>query len=151
MFVSCPLLLFCVLFFVFKPPPSEERPKPVVLDLVLPSTPKDWARYACPDQARQIFRTNSNPHCINTHSITKQARPPASTSHFSQCHRHLPSVVLSLISVLFSTQQGLYLLLMWVYRLSCQKPWLDISVALRSCHLLVIGWFVICVGSIKML
>ncbi|XP_049456510.1 cilia- and flagella-associated protein 46 isoform X3 [Epinephelus fuscoguttatus] len=56
------------------PPPSEERPKPVVLDLVLPSTPKDWARYACPDQARQIFRTNSNPHCINTHSITKQTQ-----------------------------------------------------------------------------
>lgn len=57
-----------------QPPPSEERPKPVVLDHALPSTPNDWARYVCPDQARQIFRTNSNPHCINTHSITKQAR-----------------------------------------------------------------------------
>ncbi|XP_071337384.1 cilia- and flagella-associated protein 46 isoform X2 [Trachinotus anak] len=54
--------------------PAEERPKPVVLDQTLPSSPKDWALYTCPDQARQIFRTNSNPHCINTHSITKQAQ-----------------------------------------------------------------------------
>lgn len=57
-----------------QPPPAEERPKPVVLDQALPSTPKDWACYVCPEQARQIFRTNSNPHCINIHSITKQAR-----------------------------------------------------------------------------
>lgn len=57
-----------------QPPPAEERPKPVVLDQALPSTPKDWARYVCPEQARQIFRTNSNPHCINIRSITKQAR-----------------------------------------------------------------------------
>ncbi|XP_027134224.1 cilia- and flagella-associated protein 46 isoform X3 [Larimichthys crocea] len=56
-----------------KEPPPEERPKHVVLDPSLPSTPKDWARFVCPDQARQIFRTNSNPHCINTHSITKQS------------------------------------------------------------------------------
>ncbi|XP_070834007.1 cilia- and flagella-associated protein 46 [Chaetodon trifascialis] len=55
------------------PPPAEERPKPVVLDQTLPSTPKDWACYVCPDQARQIFRTNSHPHCISTHSITKQS------------------------------------------------------------------------------
>ena len=57
-----------------QPTPAEERPKPVVLDLSLPSTPKDWAGFVCPDQARQIFRTNSNPQCINTHSIPKQAR-----------------------------------------------------------------------------
>ncbi|XP_029305800.1 cilia- and flagella-associated protein 46 isoform X3 [Cottoperca gobio] len=56
------------------PPPAEERPKPVVLDQALPSTPKDWARFVCPDQARQIFRTTSNPQCINTHSITKQTQ-----------------------------------------------------------------------------
>ncbi|XP_056252103.1 cilia- and flagella-associated protein 46 [Seriola aureovittata] len=54
--------------------PAEERAKPVVLDQALPSSPKDWARYICPDQARQIFRTNSNPHCINTHSIAKQTQ-----------------------------------------------------------------------------
>ncbi|GLD56038.1 cilia- and flagella-associated protein 46, partial [Lates japonicus] len=54
--------------------PAEERPKPVVLDQTLPSSPKDWARYICPEQARQIFRTNTNPHCINTHSITKQTQ-----------------------------------------------------------------------------
>ncbi|XP_030298554.1 cilia- and flagella-associated protein 46 isoform X3 [Sparus aurata] len=56
------------------PTPAEERPKPIVLDLSLPSTPKDWAGFVCPDQARQIFRTNSNPQCINTHSIPKQAQ-----------------------------------------------------------------------------
>ncbi|CAK6962375.1 cilia- and flagella-associated protein 46 [Scomber scombrus] len=56
------------------PPPAEEKPKPVVLDQALPSTPEAWARYICPDQARQIFRTNSNPQCINTHSITKQTQ-----------------------------------------------------------------------------
>lgn len=73
-------------------PPTDERPKPVVLDQALPSTPKDWARYVCPDQARQIFRTNSNPHCINTHSITKQARlhtitlPHISLTAISICH-----------------------------------------------------------------
>ncbi|XP_026212735.1 cilia- and flagella-associated protein 46 isoform X2 [Anabas testudineus] len=54
--------------------PAEERPKPFVLDHTLPSTPNDWARYICPDQARQIFRTNSNPGCINIHSITKQTQ-----------------------------------------------------------------------------
>ncbi|XP_044070722.1 cilia- and flagella-associated protein 46 isoform X2 [Siniperca chuatsi] len=57
-----------------EPPPAEERPKPLVLDQALPSTPKDWACYVCPNQARQIFGTNSNPHCINTHSITKQTQ-----------------------------------------------------------------------------
>uniref|UniRef100_UPI0037E7646D cilia- and flagella-associated protein 46 n=1 Tax=Semicossyphus pulcher TaxID=241346 RepID=UPI0037E7646D len=56
------------------PPPAEERPKPVVLDQELPSTPQDWARFVCPEQARQIFRTNRNPHCINTYSITKQTQ-----------------------------------------------------------------------------
>ncbi|XP_008297596.1 tetratricopeptide repeat protein 40 [Stegastes partitus] len=56
------------------PTPAEERPKPVVLDLTLPRSPRDWARFVCPDQARQIFRTNSNPQCINTHSITKQTQ-----------------------------------------------------------------------------
>ncbi|XP_031140179.1 cilia- and flagella-associated protein 46 isoform X1 [Sander lucioperca] len=56
------------------PPPAEERPKPVSLDPAIPSSPKDWARYVCPDQARQIFRSNINPHCINTQSITKQTQ-----------------------------------------------------------------------------
>ncbi|XP_069395061.1 cilia- and flagella-associated protein 46 isoform X1 [Paralichthys olivaceus] len=54
--------------------PAEEKPKPVVLDQALPSSPKDWARYICLDQARQIFRTNSSPHCINAHCITKQTQ-----------------------------------------------------------------------------
>ncbi|XP_034754581.1 cilia- and flagella-associated protein 46 isoform X3 [Etheostoma cragini] len=56
------------------PPPSEERPKPVSLDLTIPSSPKNWARYVCPDQARQIFRSNINLHCINTQSIPKQTQ-----------------------------------------------------------------------------
>ncbi|KAF3708572.1 Cilia- and flagella-associated protein 46 [Channa argus] len=54
-----------------QPTPSEERPKPVVFDHALPSSPTDWAYYTCPDQARQIFRTNSNPYTINKHSITQ--------------------------------------------------------------------------------
>ncbi|XP_029377626.1 cilia- and flagella-associated protein 46 [Echeneis naucrates] len=53
---------------------TEERLKAVVLDRALPSSTKDWACYTCPDQARQIFRTDTNPECINTHSIPKQAR-----------------------------------------------------------------------------
>ncbi|KAG7512173.1 cilia-and flagella-associated 46 isoform X1 [Solea senegalensis] len=57
-----------------KTTPAEERPKPVVLDQTLPSCLEEWARYICPDQARQIFRGNSNPHCISTHSITNQTR-----------------------------------------------------------------------------
>ncbi|KAM4591923.1 cilia- and flagella-associated protein 46-like [Odontesthes bonariensis] len=56
------------------PSPAEERHKPVVLDETPPSTSRDWAAYVCPDQARQIFRTNSSPHCINTRSITKQTQ-----------------------------------------------------------------------------
>ncbi|KAM6997214.1 cilia- and flagella-associated protein 46 [Tautogolabrus adspersus] len=57
-----------------QPPPAEERPKPVVLNQELPSTQNDWARFVCPEQARQIFRTNNNPHCVNTHSVTKQTQ-----------------------------------------------------------------------------
>ncbi|XP_035461481.2 cilia- and flagella-associated protein 46 isoform X4 [Scophthalmus maximus] len=53
--------------------PAEDRGKPVVLDQTFPSSTKDWACYMCPDHTRQIFRTSSNPHCINTHSITKQS------------------------------------------------------------------------------
>ncbi|KAK1905958.1 Cilia- and flagella-associated protein 46, partial [Dissostichus eleginoides] len=56
------------------PPPAEEGPKPVFLDQELPSSLKDWARFVCPNPARHIFRTSSNPHCINTHSITAQAK-----------------------------------------------------------------------------
>ncbi|XP_030603277.1 cilia- and flagella-associated protein 46 isoform X2 [Archocentrus centrarchus] len=55
-----------------EPTPAEERPKSVILDQTPPSTPRDWACFVCPHQARQIFRTSSNPHCISTHSITKQ-------------------------------------------------------------------------------
>ncbi|XP_026046614.1 cilia- and flagella-associated protein 46 isoform X3 [Astatotilapia calliptera] len=55
-----------------QPTSADERPKAVVLDQTPPSTTRDWASFVCPDQARQIFRTSSNPHCINTHSITKQ-------------------------------------------------------------------------------
>ncbi|KAK2922244.1 cilia- and flagella-associated protein 46 [Channa argus] len=59
---------------VKEPTPSEERPKPVVFDHALPSSPTDWAYYTCPDQARQIFRTNSNPYTINKHSIVMQTQ-----------------------------------------------------------------------------
>ncbi|XP_063348312.1 cilia- and flagella-associated protein 46 [Pelmatolapia mariae] len=55
-----------------QPTSADERPKAVILDQTPPSTTRDWASFVCPDWARQIFRTSSNPHCINTHSITKQ-------------------------------------------------------------------------------
>ncbi|XP_030012468.1 LOW QUALITY PROTEIN: cilia- and flagella-associated protein 46 [Sphaeramia orbicularis] len=57
-----------------KPSFDEDKPKLPVLDLTPPSTPKDWACFVCPDQARQIFRNNSNPNCLNIHSITKQTQ-----------------------------------------------------------------------------
>lgn len=66
-----------------QPTSADERPKAVILDQTPPSTTTDWASFVCPDQARQIFRTSSNPHCINTHSITKQARLQTSLIHFS--------------------------------------------------------------------
>ncbi|XP_039478106.1 cilia- and flagella-associated protein 46 isoform X2 [Oreochromis aureus] len=55
-----------------QPTSADERPKAVILDQTPPSTTRDWASFVCPNQARQIFRTSSNPHCINAHSITKQ-------------------------------------------------------------------------------
>ncbi|XP_028983141.1 cilia- and flagella-associated protein 46 isoform X3 [Betta splendens] len=54
--------------------PAEERPKSITLDQTLPSAVKEWACYMCPDQVRQIFRANSNPHCINRQSISKQTQ-----------------------------------------------------------------------------
>ncbi|XP_056147442.1 cilia- and flagella-associated protein 46 [Lampris incognitus] len=56
------------------PPHSEEKGKGLFQDEVLPSTPGEWACYICPDEARQTFRTSTNPNCINTCSITKQAQ-----------------------------------------------------------------------------
>ncbi|KAF7668645.1 hypothetical protein LDENG_00299490 [Lucifuga dentata] len=56
-----------------KADPAEENPKRQLVDQALPTTLEEWACYSCPDQARQIFRSNSSPHCINTASITNQA------------------------------------------------------------------------------
>ncbi|KAM6956181.1 cilia- and flagella-associated protein 46 [Aplochiton taeniatus] len=39
---------------------------------VLPSVPEEWARYQCPDEVRQAFQTQSNPHCVNAGSINMQ-------------------------------------------------------------------------------
>lgn len=65
-----------------QPSPAEER---LELDQELPFTPEDWAHYSCPELARRIFKTSRNPHCINIHTITKQARLPL--PHFSsKCH-----------------------------------------------------------------
>lgn len=57
-----------------QPAPSEEKPKQQFQNEVLPATPEEWACFICPEEARQTFRTNSSPHCINTCSINKQAR-----------------------------------------------------------------------------
>ncbi|XP_037829580.1 cilia- and flagella-associated protein 46 [Kryptolebias marmoratus] len=59
---------------VKEPPPAEEKPEAVVLDLTLPSTPTAWAQFVCPDPARQIFRTSNHRSCINQHSISQQSQ-----------------------------------------------------------------------------
>ncbi|KAM9847487.1 cilia- and flagella-associated protein 46 [Aulostomus maculatus] len=74
------------------PPSAEEKHKPIVLDQAFPSTLEDWARYACPDRTRQIFRTNSNPQCINIHSISKQTQ---SLFHLNLLEKELHSLSLS--------------------------------------------------------
>lgn len=61
-----------------QPSSAEER---LELDQELPFTPEDWAHYSCPELARRIFKSSRNPHCINIHTITKQARLPL--PHFS--------------------------------------------------------------------
>lgn len=60
---------------VFKqPPPTEEKPKARrPQDDVLPSSPEEWAQYDCPEDVRQAFRYDTSPHCINRHSLSKQA------------------------------------------------------------------------------
>lgn len=55
--------------------PADEKPDIVVLDREPPSSPKDWAVFVCPELARHIFKTNTNPHCINKGSIINQVRP----------------------------------------------------------------------------
>lgn len=67
---------------LFQQTPAEERPQSVVLDQAPPST-QDWASYASPELARQIFRTTTDPCCLNTGSMTKQARPQTSPMHFT--------------------------------------------------------------------
>ncbi|XP_056903879.1 cilia- and flagella-associated protein 46 isoform X4 [Takifugu flavidus] len=56
------------------PPSAKDKSDAAVGAQPLPSSPEDWAQYVCPDQARQIFRTSTDPCCINTHSITNQTR-----------------------------------------------------------------------------
>ncbi|XP_024152713.1 cilia- and flagella-associated protein 46 isoform X3 [Oryzias melastigma] len=53
---------------------TEDKPQPSSLEKTVPSTPSEWVSFVCPDQARQIFRTSSSPHCINAHSIAKQTQ-----------------------------------------------------------------------------
>ncbi|KAM3842817.1 cilia- and flagella-associated protein 46 [Diretmus argenteus] len=55
-------------------PLTGEKPSWQFQDGVLPTTPVDWARYVCPNGARKTFRSNSSPHCINSHSIPKQTQ-----------------------------------------------------------------------------
>ncbi|XP_058493509.1 cilia- and flagella-associated protein 46-like [Solea solea] len=51
--------------------PQHKKAKSVMSP---PSCPEDWAKYICPDEVRDIFKGNSNPQCINTHSITNQTQ-----------------------------------------------------------------------------
>ncbi|XP_078788201.1 cilia- and flagella-associated protein 46 isoform X5 [Oryzias latipes] len=53
---------------------GEDKHLPSFLEKTVPSTAREWVSFVCPDQARQIFRTSSSPHCINSHSIAKQTQ-----------------------------------------------------------------------------
>lgn len=55
--------------------PADDKPDIVVLDREPPSSPKEWALFVCPELARHIFKTNTNPHCINKGTILNQVRP----------------------------------------------------------------------------
>ncbi|XP_035982462.1 cilia- and flagella-associated protein 46 [Fundulus heteroclitus] len=57
---------------VKEPVPTEERQTFAKMDKSIPSTLREWARYICPEQTRQIFRTNNSPHCINKYSFINQ-------------------------------------------------------------------------------
>ncbi|XP_029962388.1 cilia- and flagella-associated protein 46 [Salarias fasciatus] len=81
---------------VKKPTPADERPKHVVLDLTVPSTPGEWARYVCPDQVREIFRGSDSPHCINAHSIPKQTQ---SLFYLNLLEKELHSLSLDYLSL----------------------------------------------------
>ncbi|XP_076025398.1 cilia- and flagella-associated protein 46 [Genypterus blacodes] len=56
-----------------KPPTPEEIPKSQIPDPAPPTTLQDWAHYCCAERTRQIFSTNTSPHCINKTNITKQS------------------------------------------------------------------------------
>ncbi|XP_026876764.2 cilia- and flagella-associated protein 46 [Electrophorus electricus] len=57
-----------------EPPPAEKKPRGLVSDTSLPSSPEEWAQFECPEELRQAFRQDSGPHTINTHSIRVQSR-----------------------------------------------------------------------------
>ncbi|XP_030628131.1 cilia- and flagella-associated protein 46 [Chanos chanos] len=55
-------------------PLVEDKPKVKVLESVLPSSPEEWAQYECPEEVREVFRSDSGAHCINTRSLNVQTR-----------------------------------------------------------------------------
>ncbi|KAJ8014503.1 hypothetical protein DPEC_G00040900 [Dallia pectoralis] len=58
-----------------EPLPTEEKPKARrTEDDVLPCSPEEWARFECPEEIRQAFRSDSGPNCINTCSVRNQTQ-----------------------------------------------------------------------------
>lgn len=75
--VSDNLMIFCIVqLFVLKTPPGKDKAELLIPNQTLPSTLKGWTEYICPEHARHIFRTSRDLCCINTYSITNQARSP---------------------------------------------------------------------------
>ncbi|KAM4729450.1 cilia- and flagella-associated protein 46 [Anableps anableps] len=72
------------------PAPTEERKSFAKTDR-LPSTLREWTQYICPEQMRQIFKTNNSPHCINKHSFINQKR---SLFYLRQLEKELRSLSL---------------------------------------------------------
>ncbi|XP_076830740.1 cilia- and flagella-associated protein 46 isoform X3 [Brachyhypopomus gauderio] len=57
-----------------EPPPVEKKPRGLLFDTSLPSSPEDWAQFVCAEELRQAFRQDSGPHTINRYSIRVQSR-----------------------------------------------------------------------------
>ncbi|KAL0964286.1 hypothetical protein UPYG_G00321810 [Umbra pygmaea] len=58
-----------------EPPQLEEKPKACMpQEIVVPSSPGDWAQYECPEEVRRAFKCDTSPYCINRCSLNKQTQ-----------------------------------------------------------------------------
>ncbi|KAI4874895.1 hypothetical protein NFI96_034468 [Prochilodus magdalenae] len=79
-----------------RPPLVEKKPRALVSDSSLPSSPEEWAQFECPEDVRQAFRHDSGPHSINMHSISVQSR---TLFYLDVLVRELESVSLTLLTL----------------------------------------------------